>query len=442
MSLDAEVARWTTHLRRRRALSEGDVEEMESHLRDQVDDLVAAGLVEDEAFLIAVKRMGNVDAIAREFAVEHADRLWKQLVPAQDPDRPGRASTELLVVLACGAAAGVLVRLLAEVLSPERTAVLASLVVLPFLGGYLAWKRRLPLAGAGTLVAATAALAVAVAVQPLAPDGDSLVLVALHVPVLAWFLVGVAYVGGDWRSGTARMHLVRFTGEWAVYYALLALGGGALVALTLGAFRAVDLDAEPVVVGWLLPVAAAGAVLVAAWLVEAKQAVIENMAPVLTRVFTPLTALMLAGLLVAFASRPGLVGADRDLLVLMAVILVLVLGLVLYTVSARDPLAPAGPGDVLPLVLVVLALAVDAVVLLALSLRTAELGLTPNRVAALGLNLVIAVNLLRSGWLLAAFVRGRRPYADLERWQTTYLPTYAAWALVVVVVLPPLFSFA
>ena len=54
--------------------------ELEDHLREQVAALVDAGLAADEAFLVAVKRMGDLDALSREFAREHSDRLWKQLV--------------------------------------------------------------------------------------------------------------------------------------------------------------------------------------------------------------------------------------------------------------------------------------------------------------------------------------------------------------------------
>ena len=57
-----------------------DVAELEDHLRGQLDALKGAGLAEDEAFLVAVKRMGAVDALSQEFAREHSDRLWRQLM--------------------------------------------------------------------------------------------------------------------------------------------------------------------------------------------------------------------------------------------------------------------------------------------------------------------------------------------------------------------------
>ena len=39
--------------------------------------LLDAGLTADEAFLVAVKRMGDLDELSREFAREYSERLWK-----------------------------------------------------------------------------------------------------------------------------------------------------------------------------------------------------------------------------------------------------------------------------------------------------------------------------------------------------------------------------
>ena len=238
------------------------------------------------------------------------------------------------------------------------------------------------------------------------------------------------------------MDFVRFTGEWAIYYALIAFGGGVLVALTMGAFSSIGLDAGDVVITWLLPSAAAGAVIVAAWLVEAKQSVIENMAPVLTKVFTPLTALLLLAFLAAAAVTGNPVDADREFLILFDLVLVLTLALLLYSYSARDPYAAPGLFDKLQLVLLVSALVVDLLMLAAMVGRISEFGFSPNKTAALGLNLILLANLSWAAWLQLGFLRGRRAFPELERWQTGYLPVYAGWAAVVVVAFPPVFGFA
>lgn len=442
--LEAQIDRWRGYVQRRQAISPDDVEELEDHLREQIADRQATGLDDEEAFLVAIKRLGNLDAVSHEFAREHSERLWKQLVLV--PEGPDGAGTspwrELAVMLTLAVGAGLAVKAgFAWIDDAVLTRSLGPLVF-PFLAAYFAWKRRLTGAVAATLCISFSVLAVVLNVYPFAKDGATELLAALHAPVLLWLLVGAAYVGGRWRSDKRRMDFVRFTGELAIYYTLLALGGAVLIALTSATFQAIGADFEPVLEGWILPFAMPGALLVATWLVEAKQQVVENIAPVLTRVFTPLTVVMLLVLLPVLATAGGLVEVDRNLLILMDAILVLVLCLLLYSISARDSLTAPGLFDALQLILVVAALALDAVMLTAMLTRIAEFGYSPNKVAALGLNILLLVHLLRAAWLAFGFLRGRRPFAAVERWQTGYLPVYGAWAALVVLAFPPIFGFA
>ena len=94
-SLEQQIGHWREYLRRRRAILGPDVEELEDHLRNQVAVLSEAGLADDEAFLVAVKRMGSLDALSREFAREHSERLWKQLVIPNDAEDGSRKSTRI-----------------------------------------------------------------------------------------------------------------------------------------------------------------------------------------------------------------------------------------------------------------------------------------------------------------------------------------------------------
>ncbi|HEY0258682.1 MAG TPA: hypothetical protein VGC18_02420, partial [Lacisediminihabitans sp.] len=112
-----------------------------------------------------------------------------------------------------------------------------------------------------------------------------------------------------------------------------------------------------------------------------------------------------------------------------------------YALSAREPTKPAGPLDAIRLVAVVAALVVDVLVLVSMIGRVAEFGFTANRVAALGLNLLLVVNLAVTAWLSARMLARRLPGVRLERWQTDYLPVFGLWAAAVVLLLPPLFAF-
>jgi hypothetical protein len=448
--LDGQIAEWRAYMRRRRELLHTDTEELEDHLRSQITDLTEAGLRTDEAFLIAVKRMGSLDELSREFAREHSERLWKQLVLAGEPDAPAaaRARRELPVMVLCAAVAALATKVPAWFgidISDDDAGFYArniSFFALPALAAYFAWQRRVGVRVIGVVALLFILGAVAANAYPLAGDSQSLVLTAIHLPLALWLVVGVAYVGGDWRSDRRRMDFIRFTGEWLIYFVLIGLGGGVLIAFTLGTFEAIGLNAERFIQSWLLPCGAMAAIIVAAWLVEAKQSVIENMAPVLTRVFTPLFAVTLLAFLVAVTWTNNGIDVQRDVLILFDLLLVVVLGLLLYAISARDPAAEPGLFDRLQLALVVSALIIDVMVLLAITGRITEWGFSPNKTAALGENVILLTNLAWSAWLFLGFVRDRIPFARMEHWQTRYLTVYAVWAWTVVLVFPLAFGFA
>ncbi|HEX6345245.1 permease prefix domain 1-containing protein [Umezawaea sp.] len=447
--LEEQFAQWRHYVQRRRELRQPDADELEDHLRGSVDELVASGLHADEAFLVAVKRMGSLDDLSREFAREHSERLWKQLVLTGDTDGPAtstRSRNDLLAMIACAAGAAVSIKVpeLFGLAFEEDSTFYApniSLFALPWLAGFLAWRRNASRAVIGVLVALFALGAVAANAYPLGEESQSVVLTSIHLPIALWFAVGLAYVSDDLRSPRRRMDFVRFTGEWFVYSVLIGLGGGVLIAFTFGTFEAIGISPETFVVQWLVPCGGMAAVVVAGWLVEAKQSVVENIAPVLTRLFTPLFTLVLLAFLVAFGISSGRIDVEREALILFDLLLVVVLALLLYTISARDPLAPAGLFDKLQLALVVSALAIDVLVLLEITGRITEYGTTPNKAAALGENVILLANLVWATWLLLGLIRRRTPFAALERWQTAYLPVFAVWAWIVVLVFPPVFGY-
>jgi hypothetical protein len=447
--LAAQLAEWRHYLQRRPELQRSDADELEDHLRGSVDELIAVGLRPDEAFLVAVKRMGSLNDLSREFAREHSERLWKQLVLTGGTGSPAggaRSRSDLLALVICAAGAAASIKV-PELFGMSLEAdgafygLNASLLALPWLAAFLAWRRRPGPALVGVLLALFALGAVAANVYPLADDSQSVLVTGIHLPIALWLVVGLAYVADDWRSVRRRMDFIRFTGEWFVYYVLIALGGGVLVAFMLGTFEAIGIVPEDFITQWLLPCGAVAAVVVAGWLVEAKQSVVENIAPVLTRLFTPLFTAVLLAFLVALGSTGDGIDVEREALILFDLLLVVVLGLLLYSISARDPLAPPGLFDKLQLALVVSALVIDVLVLLEVTGRITEYGTTPNKAAALGENVILLANLAWSAWLVLGFVRRHTPFAALERWQTGYLPAYAVWAWIVVLAFPPLFSY-
>lgn len=451
-SVEDLIGEWRSHLSRRHAVQAADIDELEDHLRAQVAALGEAGLDGDEAFLVAVKRLGDLNSLSREFAIEYSERLWKQLVVAP-VDGPASTWATRDAVLAVGLAVAVAVAIRIPELfgfnigenAPDSEALFylknCGVIVLPFLAAYFAWKRGMSRMTLGWLALPFLVGAVLINALPFKQLGHTEILALIHLPIALWLATGFAYAGGDWRRHEQRMNFIRFSGEWFIYYCLIAMGGGVFTGFTLFIFEAIGLRPETFVAAWIIPCGAAGAVLIAAWLVEAKQSVIENMAPVLTLVFTPLFTALLLIFVATMAWTGNPINVEREVLIGFDLLLVLILGLLLYAISARDPNAPRSMFDVLQLVLVVSALLVDVLALWAISARITEFGFSPNRTAALGLNLILLVNLGWSAVLYARFVTKRAPFSPLERWQTAYVPVYAVWAWLVVAGFPPIFGY-
>ena len=446
--LDEQISEWRSYVSRQRAIDAADVSELEDHLRSQVADLKASGLSDEEAFLIAVKRLGQLDGLSQEFAREHSERLWKRLVVADANTSGTDWRREVGVAIALALAAGAAVKLPQLFgLSMEDKAAESfyfrnlTFFVLPFLTAFFVWKRGVDTATRIGLSAFFVVGALAMNFLPFLRGGHTEQLAALHLPMALWLTVGVAYAGGAWRSHGQRMNYVRFTGECFIYYVLIALGGGVLMGTTMFIFQAIGLNPEQFMQTWIIPCGAAGAVVIAGMLVEAKQSVIENMAPVLTYIFTPLFTLLLLVFLGTSLFTASGIDMKRETLIGFDLLLVLVVGLLLYAISARDPQKPAGFFDVLQFALVVCALLVDAMALWAIVARISAFGFSPNKVAALGENIILVGNLGWSAVLYWRFLTKRAGFAGLERWQTSYLPVYAAWAWIVVVIFPFVFGF-
>ncbi len=446
-ALESQIDQWRDYVRGRETIDSADVEELEDHLRTRIDELLATGLRADEAFVVAVMRMGNLDEVSQEFARAHSHRLWKQLaLIGESPDEDGRAKRrDFLRMAVYATAAAVAIKIPAafglDLYEDTFYGTILGLLVLPLLGAFLAGKRRLTPSRLLGVSLPFLVPGILVGLYAFEPSGSTERLWTLHLPLVLWLAIGVIYLEGEWKPVEKRMNFVRFSGEWFIYYVLIGLGGGVLIGLTIATFNVLGIDADTFVQHWLLPCGAAGAVVVAAWLVEAKQSVIENMAPVLTKVFTPLFAVMFLASVVGLLVGAGGLNIDRDSLILFDCLLIAVVGLLLYAISARTPEAGPTALDRVQLVLVLSALVLDVVAMAEILSRITEFGFTPNRTVALGWNLILLTNLIWSAWLFVGLLRGRKPLAALEEWQTSFITVYGAWAAVVVVLFPVLFDF-
>lgn len=445
--LEHQIGLWRAALARESNLPREDVQELEDHLRDEVESLRAAGLADDEALLIAMKRMGDHHEVARQLAAVDSDKMWRQFFEEQPA--PAASGRELVWVIVAALAAALLgkVPLLfgVSLVGPGFETHLRNLAlyVVPVLMMVYYLKNRFTPRIAAFLAVTVLAGALAANLYPYSPGGATSFLVALHLPLLLWLVFGLAYAGDEWRTIRRPLDFIRFSGELFIYGVLILAGGVVLVGLVVAFFSAIGVPIEDFAQEWLGFSILLATPVIGAYLVEKKRSLIENLAPVLARIFIPLFLLMMVAFIAAVALRGQSIGANRDMLILIDILLLLVVGMVLYDLSARGDTETGGftlPHQ-LNLALILAALVIDSMALFGIASRLAEFGFTPNRVAALGENILLAGNLvgLAVAYLRVATRRGS--FSGLLAFQVRYLPVYFVWMVFVVFVLPVWFGF-
>ena len=109
LSLEEQIGQWRTYLNRWQGIDTADVAKLEARLREEIVALAGAGLTIDEAFLVAVMRLSDIDRRSRDFAREHSDRLWKQRVVSSSDK--GALRTDAIIAFCVAVAAAVTIKI-------------------------------------------------------------------------------------------------------------------------------------------------------------------------------------------------------------------------------------------------------------------------------------------------------------------------------------------
>ena len=78
--LEHELREWAKRFGRLEVMCNTDVEELEQHVRDSIVRLTSKGLTEEEAFLIASRRVGEPIAVGQEFGKVNGGYAWARRV--------------------------------------------------------------------------------------------------------------------------------------------------------------------------------------------------------------------------------------------------------------------------------------------------------------------------------------------------------------------------
>lgn len=449
--LETQIHSWSDHLRAHGNLSDADILELENHLRDEIEDLIVTGLTPDESFLISVKRLGNVDAISHEFAKINTENLWRHLlVEPIDSLAKQLNRRDIALVVIFSLLAGTLFKIpelfgfgLLDQAGEIKIFFIKNLsfFILPFIAAFFLIKRKSESKTWVTILLIFILAALIINVYPSFDPHNTEYLTIFHLPLFLWLVVGAAYIGREWQDSQGRMNFIRFTGEAFIYGVLVMAGVMVLFMFTIVIFKAIQIEVGQFLAEYLLIYGGCAAALITVYLVEAKKSVVENFAPILAKIFSPLFLIIMVAFLIVMIITGNSPFMERNFLIGFDFMLALVLGLVLYVISARDIRQPANLFDYLNLALILMALVIDGVALSAILFRLSAFGITPNKLAALGENVALLGNLAGLAWLYIGYFRRKFDFAKLIKWQTDYLYVYFTWTAIVAFIFPIIFRF-
>ncbi|MBD3921997.1 DUF4153 domain-containing protein [Paenibacillus sp. PR3] len=335
--------------------------------------------------------------------------------------------------------AGICTRILFHYTEREDIAIVnLAFGVLPFIAAYFAANNRPSRHVAYTLASLFAIAIIYLNLLPM-KETDSVILAYWHLPVFLWVVVGFAFTGNEYRSGRARLAYLKFNGEFGILYACMAISGMLLTGITMNLFRLVDLDITEFYFTNIVVFGAAGLAVVAAYLVSKNLKLAKNIAPYIARIFSPLVLVTLTAYLITVAWVGRSPFSDRDFLLSFNGILLGVLVVTIFSITERGFDERKNMTDYVNAALIALALIIDSVALAAIVFRLSSYGITANRLAVLGINVLIWANLI---WIISAYIRllrNRTGPSTVQDAVTKYLPIYGLWAAFVTVAFPLIF---
>ena len=316
-----------------------------------------------------------------------------------------------------------------------------SFIVFPLLIFYFTWKKNIPYK---TLVVPAIIIglsAIFINLLPANNKSDTLILSTMHLPILIWSLVGFSFTGNNLKNVVERVGFLRFNGDLVVMGAVMVLSSALFTVITIGLYELIDIDIQEFYVDYVVTWGLPAIPIIATVLVTNNPTLVGRVSPIIAKIFTPFVFVSLAIFLGAIIGTGKDPYNDREFLVVFNGLLIGVMAIILFSLSEITK----GKNNKIQLLFLVglslLTIIDNGIALSAIVFRLAEYGVSPNRMAVLGSNLLMLTHLSMIGYQLIKILNKNAELIDVEKTIGKFLPLYAAWTVIVVFLFPVLFGY-
>ena len=283
-------------------------------------------------------------------------------------------------------------------------------------------------------------LTVYVNLLPSVTDSDSLNLVYLHLPLLMWCIFGLVCIDFNINDKIKRIEFIRYNGDLAILMAIIVIAGGILTGITIGLFEAIGISIEEFYMKNVAMVGAVSVPIVATYITKNYTMLTNKIAPVIANIFSPLVLLTALVFLVALAISGKDPYSDREFLIIFNMMLLGVMAVVVFSISETSAAKKQKFSEMILFILSIITVIIDLIALSAIFYRLGTFGITPNRLAVLGSNILILGNLVL---LIIDLYKVNFKNALIRKVELTianYLPVYLVWILFVIFGFPLIFG--
>lgn len=369
--------------------------------------------------------------------------FWKERLRYDGDEISWGSRHELLFVVIGALVAGILAKL-PDVfgLDPEfyypRN---IGLIVFPVLMAFFAWKNNLPTARIILIGGITLAGLAFMNALPDNRQSDTLALSCVHFLVVLWSVLGFAFVGEAGNNSDKRLAYLKYNGDLVVMSALMVIAGGILTGITIGLFSLIGLRIEEFFMQNIAVFGAAAVPIAATYLTQTNPQLVGKVSPVIAKIFSPLVLVMLVVYLVAMAYSGQDPYNNREFLLIFNILLIGVMALIFFSVAESTKTTKSKAEVWVLFLLSAVTILVNGIALSAILFRISEWGLTPNRAAVLGSNILILANLLLVTVQLFRVLFKRSEVSGVGKVIAFFLPFYFVWAAIVTFLFPFIFGF-
>jgi hypothetical protein len=368
---------------------------------------------------------------------------WRERLDYEGSEISWGSNKELTFVIFAALIAGLIAKIpaffsLDQELFYQRN---AGFIFFPVLTAYFIWKKNLSVKKIAFALPAFLVSLVFINALPADSKSDTMMLSCVHLPLFLWSVLGFTYVGDNIKSYSNRLDYLRFNGDLMIVTALILISGAILTGITIGLFSVIGYNIETFYFEYFGIFGLAAAPVVGTYLTQTNPQLVNKVSPVIAKIFSPLVLIMLVIYLVAMFFSGKDPYNDREFLMIFNLLLIGVMALILFSVAESFRKNENRTGSYLLLALSVVTVIVNGIALSAILFRISEWGMTPNRAAVLGANVLMLANLLIVAFRLFQNVSKKADIGEVENSISMFLPVYMIWTAIVIFIFPFIFQF-